>query len=110
MYAYHILLSNGRAVHLKAGLTSPRVRRSDRIHTRRASRAVAELKGSTLMKKFSRYGVITLIFSAAGFLAVTIVPTSASGATPTTTVQVVDSSEATTSASHHSNSRRVWEW
>jgi hypothetical protein len=56
------------------------------------------------MKKISRNIVVGLIFSAAGFVALTAVP--ASAATSTTTVQA----DSTTTLVSHAKSARVWEW
>jgi hypothetical protein len=60
------------------------------------------------MKKISRNIVVGLIFSAAGFVALTAVPASAATTTAaaTTTVQADSSSLLVT----HAKSARVWEW
>lgn len=63
------------------------------------------------MKKISRNVIVGLIFSAAGFVAVTAVPASAATAAvaSTTTVQA-DSTQASSSLVLKAKSGRVWEW
>ena len=63
------------------------------------------------MKKISRNVIVGLIFSAAGFVAVTAVPASAATAavSSTTTVQA-DSTQASSNLVLKAKSGRVWEW
>jgi hypothetical protein len=65
----------------------------------------------TTMKKISRNVIVGLIFSAAGFVAVTAVPASAAtaAASSTTTVQA-DSTQSSASVTLKAKSARVWEW
>ena len=60
------------------------------------------------MKKISRNIVVGLIFSAAGFVALTAVP--ASAATSATGTVQADSTLTTTTVAAHAKSARVWEW
>lgn len=63
------------------------------------------------MKKISRNVIVGLIFSAAGFVAVTAVPASAATTTVASVTTVsADSTDTSLNLVKGSKSARVWEW